>query len=95
MKSVAHIATTKPQRYAHQLVDHMGHKIETSWDGTTGLLNFPERGVVTLTLGDNELIASAEGPAEAMDKLEDVVARHLVRFGQRDELTCEWVRESE
>jgi hypothetical protein len=45
---------------------------------------------VTLTAADGSLdLAIAGGD---LDRLEDVVGRHLVRFGARDELVVRWTR---
>jgi len=37
--------------------------------------------------------ASAEDAA-GLDRVEDVTGKHLVRFGEKDELVVEWQRES-
>lgn len=100
------VATDRPRRYAKQLVSHMGHKcpVEEITDGhritlrrelpTTGwfevLLINPET-----AQGDPEneklvLIAEAED-AERLERVEDVVARHLVRFGEADGLSVDWI----
>ena len=38
------------------------------------------------------LLALVSEDADARDRLEGVVGRHLVRFGVKDELVCQWVR---
>ena len=40
------------------------------------------------------LLLAVEGEAEDLDRLEDVVGRHLVRFGAKDELVAEWHRDN-
>jgi hypothetical protein len=37
-------------------------------------------------------LEATAGSAEDLDRLEDVVARHLVRFGTKDELEVTWSR---
>jgi uncharacterized protein len=44
-------------------------------------------------VGDGVLTLTAEGPdEEGVARVEDVLGRHLERFGQRNELTVTWVR---
>ncbi|MDO5535181.1 MAG: DUF2218 domain-containing protein [Propionibacteriaceae bacterium] len=92
--STAAVATERPGRYAKQLASHFGRKIATGWDEETGegFLEFPA-GRATLAAGDGVLLlAVVAADAEARDRLEGVVGRHLVRFGSKDELVCAWTR---
>ncbi|GAA1980212.1 DUF2218 domain-containing protein [Kitasatospora viridis] len=89
--SIAHVATTRPERYLKQLVSHLGHKATTS-------LTPDGRGTVTVASGSctlrptpDELVLTATAvDAESLARVEDVIARHLVRFGTQDELVVEW-----
>jgi hypothetical protein len=89
--STAAVVTDRPARYAKQLVSHMSHKVPGEWsdDARTGTLTFGS-GVATLTAGDGVLTMVVDG--DDLDALEDVVGRHLVRFGTRDELIVSWQR---
>jgi uncharacterized protein len=86
------IATPAGSRYLQQLCKHFAHKLPTTFDPTTGRIAFP--------LGPVRLTADAEGLEMTLDaasdedraKLEDVVARHLVRFAFRETLEIVWVR---
>ena len=49
-------------------------------------------GQATVTAKDGELHLRIVASAAELPRLEDVVGRHLVRFGQRDELTVTWER---
>ena len=43
-------------------------------------------------MGEGVLTLLAEGPdAESLARVQDVLGRHLERFGQRNELTVSWV----
>jgi hypothetical protein len=92
-RSEALVATDRPARYGKQLVAHLGRRGGGEWSETE------ERGSITLGIGRAELFCKADGlhlaieaePAE-LDRLEDVVGRHLVRFGTRDELHVRWTR---
>ncbi|MEV0535311.1 DUF2218 domain-containing protein [Kitasatospora sp. NPDC050463] len=94
-RSEARVTTDRSARYAKQLAAHMGRKIETHWSEETGrgTLTFG-RGIATLEATPDALLLAVEGDAENLPGLEDVVGRHLVRFGARDELVVAWQRDS-
>lgn len=94
-RSEARVATDRPHRYAKQLVSHLGRRSETSWDeesGTGGLVF--QNGTGSLTATEDALLLAVESEAEHLAVLEDVVGRHLVRFGGRDELVVAWRRDT-
>lgn len=91
--SQARVDTDRPARYGKQLVAHLGRRNGGEWDDAA------ERGSITLGSGTaavscepGTLVLRVDGPTEALGQLEDVVGRHLVRFGARDELVARWVR---
>ena len=92
-RSNAVVGTDAPARYAKQLLAHLGRKntvetVEGSSDG--GRLVFAY-GTGTVRPGDGELALDAEAPDdEGLAHVEDVLARHLERFGARRELTVTW-----
>jgi hypothetical protein len=90
--SSAHVATERPGRYAKQLVAHMTRRVTGEWDDEagTGWLGF-DAGRATLRARDGFLDLQVDG--ENLAQLEDVVGRHLVRFGARDELVVRWERD--
>ena len=89
--SVAQVPTAQAARYVKQLVSHLAHRRTTELmpDGQ-GVIRFetgqclltPEAGVLVLT-------ASADD-ADALRHVQDVVARHLERFGARHGLQVSW-----
>ena len=90
--SHATVKTDRPQRYIKQLVSHLGHRLSTSVaDDGTGIITM-DGGRSTLTPADGaiEIAASADG-AGTLSRLEDVIARHLIRFGSDGELEVTWV----
>ena len=93
--STAHVATDRPGRYAKQLVAHMTRRVSGEWDETAGAgwLQFGA-GRATLQAREDALDLQVDGtdPGD-LDQLEDVVGRHLVRFGTRDELVVMWTRD--
>jgi hypothetical protein len=90
--STATVATDRPGRYGKQLVGHLTRRATGEWDeeAGTGWIQFTGgRVVLTATDGALDLALSADDDVE---RLEDVVGRHLVRFGTRDELVVRWSR---
>lgn len=91
--STATVATDRPARYGKQLVAHLGRRNGGEWDDdrSRGWIQFTA-GRADLSCTDEALVITVEGASESLDQLEDVVARHLVRFGTHDELHVTWVR---
>ncbi|MER5750414.1 DUF2218 domain-containing protein [Streptomyces sp. NPDC002088] len=94
-RSEARVATDRPHRYAKQLAAHLGRRAETSWDEDTGegRLVFAD-GTGSLAATEGALLLTVEAETEHLARLEDVVGRHLVRFGTKDELVVAWRRDS-
>jgi len=86
----ADVRTDAPERYAKQLVSHLGRR--TAWttqDGTSTADIAGGTGV--LRVGNGVLTMVAEAPdADTLARVQDVLGRHLERFGQRNELTVVW-----
>ncbi|MBV9022943.1 MAG: DUF2218 domain-containing protein [Streptomycetaceae bacterium] len=94
-RSEARVVTDRPHRYAKQLASHLGRRVQTEWSEETGTgrLDFPS-GTGTLTAEPGALLLTVESDAEHLERLEDVVGSHLVRFGAKDELLVEWHRDN-
>jgi hypothetical protein len=92
--TTAEVATERPGRYGKQLVSHLSRRSVGEWDDAagTGFIDF-ESGRAELVSGDGVLHLSVRTAPELLPRYEDVVGRHLVRFGTRDELVVRWVRE--
>jgi hypothetical protein len=91
--SIARVHTERADRYGKQLVSHLTRKATGAWDETagTGWIDFGESRAELVARVEG-LDISLEATADALDRMEDVVGRHLVRFGARDELTVQWLR---
>ncbi|MBA9003945.1 DUF2218 domain-containing protein [Thermomonospora cellulosilytica] len=94
IESIARVPTDRPARYIKQLCDHLGRRLATSAEGDHGTITFPEgAGTCELNGEDGVLVLTAAAPdAESLARVEDVVGRHLERFGTRDEMTVRWTR---
>jgi uncharacterized protein len=90
VRSAAEIATPRAKRYLTQLCKHFEHRLPVSHDERSGRIAFTtgecrldaEEGLLTLSL--------AAADAEQLAQLQDVVARHLLRFAFREEMRIEW-----
>ena len=84
------MATDRPERYAKQLLSHWSARGEVSQDGATLVQHWHDGQVIRLTPVDGALLVEVGVPDGDPAGFGAVVARHLERFGQRDELTVVW-----
>lgn len=88
--SQADVATARPSRYLTQLCKHFAHKVHAEYDYEHGVATF-EAGTCAMHAKDGVLRLRAEAGDDAtLRHVQDVVGRHLERFGERDELTVRW-----
>ena len=84
------VPTEAPERYAKQLVSHLGRRTEWTTEGGTSTASIAG-GTGFVEVGDGVLTLRAEAPdAESLATVKDVLGRHLERFGQRNELAVVW-----
>ena len=92
LTSTAIVATTRPERYLKQLASHLGQRIPVVQEGARTVWTFPFGGCVgTATPQTIEFRAEATTPDD-LARIEDVIGRHLERFGARDTLIVRWSR---
>jgi uncharacterized protein len=95
LESTAVVATDAPERYAKQLLAHLGRKntVETVGGERQGGRLVFSYGTATVRPEDNQLVleAAAEDP-DSLAHVEDVLGRHLERFGAKRELVVTWRR---
>jgi hypothetical protein len=92
--SVAVVSTNLSARYAKQLLSHLGRNVPVQplpdEPDPAGQLVFAYGvGIVLPTSAALELRATA-ADADALARVQDVLARHLERFGARRELVVTW-----
>jgi hypothetical protein len=93
-RSIARVTTDTPQRFARQLVSHLGHRVPVTRTGEEARLSFGS-GSGTVRSGGGELVLVAEAATPAgLAEVQDVLARHLVRFGERQGLSVTWESDS-
>jgi len=89
----ADVPTDAPARYAKQLVSHLGRRVEWTTEGPVSTASIAGgTGVVEVGDGVLTLRAQASDP-ESLERVQDVLGRHLERFGQRNELVVTWAGE--
>ncbi len=100
--STARVSTDRPGRYGKQLTSHLGENLVTTWDQEAGRgsIIFRGHGVDTedprfafegtascdLMAGDGVLLIHIEAPDHVVERFENVVGGHLVRFGHNEGL---------
>lgn len=90
--SRADVTTDTPDRYAKQLIAHLGRKLEFTTAGATSTTTIGEA-TGQIVVGDGLLTLIATGvDDEAVARVEHVLGSHLERFGQRNELAVTWTR---
>lgn len=91
--SHASVSTDRPARYGKQLASHLNRRAKGTWDSDSqvGAIEF-EGGRADLSCDEGALSIELATEPGKLDILENVVGRHLVRFGTRDELVVSWVR---
>jgi hypothetical protein len=92
IEAFARVATAVPRRYMGQLCKHFEHKLPVTLAEDSGRIEFP-MGVCSLVAEADTLVLRAVAADEAaLERLEDVVARHLLRFAFRDPPEILWQR---
>ncbi|GAB2761265.1 DUF2218 domain-containing protein [Salinifilum aidingensis] len=91
----AQIRTERPERYRKQLASHLGRRCTISDEADGGVrITLPAdggAGSCLLTCRAEVLFLDAAGDsAEDLSRVQDVIGRHLERFGEREGLTVTW-----
>jgi hypothetical protein len=88
--STAIVPTESAKRYSKQLVAHLGHKAEVRVE--------PDGERIVLSVGSCLLLSRAKAiellaesdTAAGLERIKEVTASHLERFGQREGLVIRW-----
>jgi hypothetical protein len=85
--------TDRPERYAKQLAGHWARRGEVVEHGGATTLTFDTGQLVVMHPVEDRLDLEVSVPDDGdldVDRWAEVVADHLQRFGQRDELRVSW-----
>ena len=86
--SKATVATEHASRYLQQLCKHWGHKFTVEFTPSEGRIDLGEGRIVEMIADDKALKLTLE--AADLDRLQQVVVDHIVRFAFREELVFDW-----
>lgn len=91
--SVAEVPTDAAARYAKQLLTHLGHKVTLEpleGEPLGGRLVFAYASATVVPAPDRLVLSVTAPDAESLARAQDVLKRHLERFGVRRKLVVEW-----
>ena len=92
--SIAVVSTDASERYGKQLLSHLGHKVTMEplpdQPAPAGRLVFAYGVGTVLPLNGDLVMRAAAANAEALARVQDVLGRHLLKFGARRELVINW-----
>ncbi|MFC6154382.1 DUF2218 domain-containing protein [Nocardioides yefusunii] len=87
---VGTVATDRGDRYVKQLGDHFGRKVEVVDSDAGRLVTFAAGTCLMSAAADRIVLTAVSSDDESLATVQDVVTRHLERFGARDELKVAW-----
>jgi uncharacterized protein len=93
--STAVVVTDAAARYAKQLLAHLGRKNtveELEGEPSGGRLVFAYGTATVRPAADRLLLDAVAADVESLERLENVLGRHLERFGTRRDLVVTWRR---
>lgn len=89
-KSSSQVALSNPSQQIARLCKHMGHKIPTEFGDAEGSLTF-EFGLCKLTATNDTLTMHCNADsAESLEKMQDIMGRHLEQLAWKDEPSITW-----
>jgi hypothetical protein len=87
----ARVVTDLPRRYMTQLCKHFEHRLAVTYEDAQGSIAF-QSGACRLSAASDALVITVEAADEAaLLQVQDVVARHLLRFAFRENPQIAWV----
>ncbi len=90
-RSEARVAIESPARYLGQLCKHFAHRLPVTQEPGHGAIAFP-MGLCLLEAEGGVLLLRAEAEdAAALEQVQEVVSRHLMRFSFRTPPEIAWV----
>lgn len=92
-KSSTKLTIERPERYAKQLASHIGHKAQSvaEVDGVT-TITFGFGGTGTISVNSDSVLLTAQADSqENLDKAQDVLGRHLLKFAKLEDHKLDWI----
>jgi len=90
--SRAVVSTAKASRYLQQLCKHFQHKRPVAFDRHAGEITF-SIGICRVNADADTLTLALTAPDDdQIAQLEQIIARHLLRFAFREDMQIDWRR---
>lgn len=89
-QATAIVPTAHASRYLQQLCKHWSHKFAVEFTPEHGQIDLGDDRLVILDADAEKLTTTVKTSAENLDRLQDVVVNHIVRFAFREELVFNW-----
>lgn len=90
----ATVITAQPSLNLKKLCRHFGHKVEARFDDQRGEIHFPFAHA-TLEAQDDRLLLVGQGDDDTqLERFEQVLSDHLLRFAGKEALTIAWQRDA-
>lgn len=92
-RAEAQVAIERPERWAKQLVSHLGNKAKVEETETGSRLTFGETGdsVGLVTTDAEHVLLTAMGKtSDDLDRAKNVLGKHLERFAEKLEIKVHW-----
>lgn len=91
-RSEAEVSTDNASSYLRKLCQHWSHKFTVAYDDQQGTIELPQTlCVLHADAATLRVRLEMEGDGDE-DRMEQVVAEHLQRFGFKETLVFAWVR---
>jgi hypothetical protein len=92
--SIAVVSTDASERYGKQLLSHLGRKVQTEplpdRPAPAGRLLFAYGVGTVLPMPGQLILRATAANQESLARVQDVLQRHLEKFGARRELAVTW-----
>ena len=92
-KAEAKVLIERPERWAKQLVSHLGNKAKVEETETGSKLYFGETGSsvgLVSTDAEHVLLTALGSTQEDLDRAKNVLGKHLERFAEKLEIKVSW-----
>lgn len=90
LSAEARVPTAVPKRYLAQLCKHFEHKLPVTLADHRGQIEFSAGTCSLWTEGEVLAMRVTAADEASLATLQDVVARHLIRFAFREEIQIDW-----
>ena len=88
--STARVTTASASRYLQQLCKHWAHKFPVEFSPEHGRIELPSA-VCEMDAAPDALTVTAKvADAPELDRIKDVIEKHIVRFAFRETLVFDW-----